>query len=246
MNVAARRSKAALASLALSSALTAACVTSLPATAAQSTAPNASPCSVAGERLRSMTASPSDNAFVDRTIAWAAEGARDSHALSGRSFRLTGACANDVSGYNLGEAVLATGEGFTFSPSYEIESSEIAKRATTPGAVKEAPQVFNGGRFVMATKVQTVRINDKLYFDYLGLWSSSGKSVVASFRTSAKGEVAAPRVLFSSSAPIKSISFFPSPDSPAGTISLAQLVDPMTVQLSTYRWNHEAWFADLH
>jgi len=246
MNILARRSKAGLASLALSSALTAACGASLPAAAAQSTSSSASPCSVAGDRLRSMTASPGDDAFVDRTLTWAAEDAKDSHALAGRSLRLTGACANDVSGYNLGEAVLATGEGFTFSLSYEIKSSEIAKKVTMPDAVKEAPEIFDGGRFVMATKVQAVRISDDLYFDYLGLWSSSGTSVVASFRTSEKGGATMPRVLFRSSAPIKSISFFPSPDSPAGTISLAQIVDPESVQLSTYRWNHEAWFAGLH
>lgn len=199
-------------------------------------------CAPEGERLRSLQAAPGDDTSIGQSITWAPSDPPDFHGLTGNPIRLSGACATYVAGYNLGQAVLTTGEGFTFTAHYAIESSATASRATAPDSVRGAPATLGVAKFVMATRVQSVMLAGALQSDYLGLWNGPDGSVVASFRVSQNGAATTPRVLFTSSAPLRSVSFFPAPDSAAGSISLAQITGPEEVQLFTYRWNHAAWF----
>lgn len=233
--------KTALAAASL--ALAAGCATTTLAAVPQ-LAQGGAICAPPGERLRSLEAAPADNAAIAQTIKWAPNDAPDLHSMAGRSIRLSGPCATTVSGYNLGETVLATGEGFTFLPNYQIAPSAIATRVTAPTVVQAAPSAYHGARFVAATRVQYVSVAGELYSDYLGLWNSSDRSIVASFRVSAKGKSDEPRILFESSMPLRSVSFFPSPDAPSGTVSVSQVTSLNTTHLFTYQWNHSVWFAD--
>lgn len=230
-------------SILLSAILMAACTAQAPLAAAQPKSQDVASCAPEGRRLASITVLPGDVASIEQSLSWAGEVPQEAHGMTGRSFTLTGSCATSVSGYSLGETMLATGEGFSFSSGYQIEPSDIAAKATVPDTLHVEPPGLDGGSFVMASKVQAVRAGRAIYYDYLGLWSRPGSSIVCTFRIAPDGRPSNPKVLFHSSLPLQSISFFPSADSPAGTISVSQRTGTGAVRLFTLRWAHGGWFS---
>lgn len=93
--------------------------------------------------------------------------------------------------------------------------------------------------FVMATAVSKRFAPDgKVIADnYAGIWRKGDMSVVASFSKSSDGSFTEPRVLLKSSLPLKSITYFPNPDSPAGSLGLIQ-ERGKKITLISLHWSH--------
>lgn len=98
-----------------------------------------------------------------------------------------------------------------------------------------------GHVFVMATLVQRqFDPGGKPVADhYAGIWRKGEASVVASFSRPIDGAFTTPRPILASAAPLRSISYFPSPDTPSGNLGLIQEGD-RKIHLIAVRWSHPA------
>ncbi|SFG37585.1 hypothetical protein SAMN05518801_12055 [Novosphingobium sp. CF614] len=97
------------------------------------------------------------------------------------------------------------------------------------------------GRFVMAYRVGYRRIDGQLITNYVGLWRTSSESQVRYFSTKSGGGFTTPRPLLTSSVPLRSVTYFPAPDTPSGTIKLVQ-AGSGTTRVIVLRWSHPGIF----
>jgi hypothetical protein len=154
---------------------------------------------------------------------------------------LAGACRDYVVGFELSLVLLGNGrqvvleEGGGISPVHEAPSSGrffVLK----PG---EKHPAWDKGEFVMATRVDTRRSSDGAVTDsFIGVWKGRrGASTVGVFRREPDGSFSAPSVLLTSSLPIRSVSYFPSPDTPSGRVGVTQEARE-GLRLVNASWSH--------
>jgi hypothetical protein len=98
-----------------------------------------------------------------------------------------------------------------------------------------------GYSFAMATLVQRQFApgGTPVADHYAGIWHKGDASVVASFSRPIDGAFTTPRPILTSAAPLRSISYFPSPDTPSGNLGLIQEGD-RKIHLIAVRWSHPA------
>ena len=100
---------------------------------------------------------------------------------------------------------------------------------------------LQGYSFVMATGIsKAYGPGGTKTADHLaGIWRRGQGSVVASFARLSDGRFTKPRVLLASSRPLRSVSYFPNPDTAAGTLGLIQ-DNGGAINLITLRWSHRS------
>lgn len=142
-----------------------------------------------------------------------------------RAYTLKGECAGDVQAFQMGVISLSYG----MIQEVERDGARVLQPRQEAGQFYgamtseiSAPSGV-GGVFAGAARVGGRRHADGgLEEHYLGLWRDSGSSVIAAFSKSATGAYTAPLRVLTSTLPLRSLSYFPSPDSPSGRIGLVQ------------------------
>ncbi|MGO1073413.1 hypothetical protein [Lysobacter sp. CA199] len=186
----------------------------------------------AGEQTSSATCSAGAPALRElRLSSGDAAGARDSLSLAAKDqlklgdvSRLQGACARELQAFRMadlylsGAVALRLGEDGQPHPAGDDAAAYRALFAIGPQqAHPEAP----AGEFVMATRVEAGALGTQAG-EFVGLWREASASKLYAFSRDAAGRFGAARLLLDSRLPLRSVSYFPAPDSPSGRLGLVQ------------------------
>lgn len=177
-------------------------------------------CATGSPALRELRLAPGD-----------AAGARDSLRLLapgqlklGDVSRLDGTCAGRLQAFRMADLYLSEtlalrlGEDGQPHPSSDDATGYRALFAI--GAGQPHPTAPRGD-FVMATSVQAGATGDGAG-EFVGLWRQGAVSTLYAFSRDAGGRFGAARPLLDSRLPLRSVSYFPGPDSPSGRLGLVQ------------------------
>lgn len=175
---------------------------------------------------------PIDRAKLTLTPASPSNGVKVSSATV-----LRGACAKLVDAYMMGTVLFENGlsvttQGYAARISNGENGERLlrAHRVIKPG---QAHPTYPGHKFVMATNLG---FPDAKRRTFVGIWRGREGDVVASF--SRQGDsFSVPRPLLRSPLPVRSVTYFPAPDTPAGTLGLVQ-EDRSGVTLYHLQWYH--------
>ena len=116
-----------------------------------------------------------------------------------------------------------------------------AKSAFVPEDLQanEIP-MFEGRRFIDADRYLSVRTGAGEEERYVGLWSDGKRWTVATFATTPGGGGEVRCLLFHSNVPLRGLTFFPAPDTPAGQLWTVQEGPSGEVRVVTIGWRHES------
>lgn len=195
-------------------------------------------CAPAGQRLAALTVKPGD-ATADRAIVWAPQASTDGHKLI-ENRRVTGACAGGVKAFLVNTAMLESGEGFDFAQDGSVTAREAASLLKPVALTGPAPN--QPGQFLGATRVDYRKDDQGLVSDYLGLWRDGDRWTVASFSQRGALNIGTVKSLLHSTVPVKSVTYFPAPDTRAGQISLTLRDTAQSTSLLGFSWRHDQWF----
>lgn len=159
-------------------------------------------------------------------------------------FRLSGICLDRVSGHMWpmifldGNTALAWKEatGFEYLPGPPPASGSMGI-----GPRDDARSSWGMGEYRGSAYVSSLRSTPGMYYYYLGVWRGSEISLVAGFFRAPDGSFSAPHVLVSTKSPVRSVSYFPSPDTPAGRVNLTVEADDGLLMYAL-SWNHPQLF----
>ena len=150
---------------------------------------------------------------------------------------LTGSCAAFVRGANSGVVGLASGHFYRVIPNVSPvpEDGIIFRKPDL-----EASQIpaISDAQFLDADRVESRRSGNKLARRYVGLWKQGDSWLIGEFTVPELGGKAGPvRLLLRSTLPIRSITFFPAPDTPAGNLTLVQ-EGRESIRVIDFLWKH--------
>lgn len=98
-------------------------------------------------------------------------------------------------------------------------------------------------RFRGTKPLSSVRVNaGKVGGDFVGLWQVGGKWLVQSFSMLADESFTAPRPVLTSSLPLRSVRYFPAPDTPSGRLEVLQEQPNGSVRSLAFSWLHGSAF----
>ena len=151
---------------------------------------------------------------------------------------LTGERASLVQDSGVGIVSLSNGEYFVIVPcvrSYANEGRKPFRKAELEGA--QLPDLPNA-EFLQADRVESVRTEAGLSTRYIGLWKQGGGSLIAEFTVPSDGARPVQAIpLMKSYLPIRSIDFFPSPDTRSGSVTLVQK-GGQAIRVVKFDWWH--------
>lgn len=90
----------------------------------------------------------------------------------------------------------------------------------------------------MAHRVGFRRDEGVLKTDYVGLWRDDRRSAVRAFSSLPDGGFTAPVPVLTSSLPLRSVTYFPAPDTPSGRLGLVQEGPRGETRLISLDWSH--------
>jgi hypothetical protein len=180
-----------------------------------------------GGGANSLRMAEADQSLVRPTLAF--EARDDFGDLAVR--RLSGPCAPAVEDMLIELVRLADDRVFRITPAGLVPAPEALSafeaERLEPGQIPQVPNM----RFVDA--------DDYIQSEgrFVGIWTDGSTWMVGSFRTSAGGSRVRP--LLRSRMPLRSVTFFPSPDTPAGQLWLVQDAGRNELSVITVDWMHE-------
>jgi hypothetical protein len=86
----------------------------------------------------------------------------------------------------------------------------------------EGPANWKGEQFLMASLLGQKKVGEGFTPLYVGVWGTKNRSYVGVFEQKPSGLFSEPALLATSNIPIRSVSYFPSYDSPSGKLGLLQ------------------------
>lgn len=172
---------------------------------------------------------------VEPTLTYLQDFEQDVYGLQlGRAFTLSGKCAplveaalmvNNIIGLSNGDVYQITTSGIAPWP---LAYSRMFQRADL--SQSEIPDIPNA-QFVHAVRVERGE-------RYVGLWKQKGDGLIVDFTVPAgSGQAADIRPLLRSSLPLRSVSYFPAPDTRSGGLYLVQET-PSGVRVIAFNWWH--------
>jgi hypothetical protein len=224
--------------LAIASALLIAqACTALPAARAQS---GGQSCASAGpEALQLADAEPT---AARQSLEFAPGSATGTLTVVG-SRVVSGPCEAELRAFILDNLYLPGGRVLARSPSgtglVAQSGASIEDRALW--ADDPHPDVRDG-QFVMAFQVNFRRDAAGLTTDYVGLWRTGARSVVQAFSKLPDGRFTEPRPVLTSRLPLRSVTYFPAPDSRSGRLGLVQDGPAGETRLISLDWSHPNMF----
>lgn len=171
-------------------------------------------------------------------------GPGDSLRVVDDAFRLSGLCLDRVSGHmwplvrldDNSFLVWKEEAGFEPLPGRQPDSGFMGI-----GPRDDVRSSWGMGEYLGAAFVDASRSASGVHSHYLGVWGGPERSLVASFLRAQDGSFSKPHVLISVETPARSVSYFPSPDTPSGRISLTVEVDGGLL-LYALSWSHPQAF----
>jgi hypothetical protein len=228
------RSTRLLSAVAVAGALAAALASS--AAAAQTAAPAPGACAATSSRAAGLKFVPVRDSLAELSITVAGDQERPKLA---NVALLQGPCAGDAVASRVGVVVFKDGVVFAatsnerFSHWPHVTAQQLGIRP-----VGDPHPALPQGRFLMASKVDETRAATGEHALDVGLWQANGSYVVAAY-TRHGGDVGTPVELLRSARPIRSVTYFPSPDSNSGTLGLLADHGDGVASISL-DWNHDA------
>ena len=151
---------------------------------------------------------------------------------------LKGPCANDAYAFRMAQIIFEDGAVFTAKSddrfSYSQDVTGLAKFGAVPFPA-EHPEVAQA-QFIMASNVDTADITSEKRSLEVGLWKLDEDYLVAAYIRQ-DGGFSVPVELVRSTQPIKSVTYFPSPDSHSGKLGLLEST-PSGIALLSLGWDH--------
>lgn len=196
---------------------------------------SATPCTEASDRAKGLKLQPGQKSWADLSIT-IAENQRSN--LSVRTLELLeGPCAQHVHAFMMSQ--IAFDDGAVFSAKLDRDFVYLPNRnglsSAWAGPPRPAHPEIDKSTFVMATKVDGAFSKRSLN---VGVWQTDDGYLVAAF-IHEEGVFSELVELMRSKYPIRSVSFFPSPDSNSGTLGVTGEIGG-NVALINMDWNHAA------
>ncbi|WP_420607363.1 hypothetical protein [Novosphingopyxis sp.] len=157
---------------------------------------------------------------------------------------VNGACAGNLQLYRMDNLLLANGSWVRRDAQNDVGPRE-------PLSLEEdiinhdEPHPRASGRFVMAFRVGYRRANEALITDYVGVWQKGNAAVVSGYSSSPATGFTTPRAVFTSELPIRSVSYFPSPDTASGRLGVVQEQTGGSARMIGIDWAHQGFFNKL-
>lgn len=152
---------------------------------------------------------------------------------------LEGPCAHDVAAFRTGLIAFQDGAVFAPAPGGGFVRRPDASLLPDPGA--PGPYERNAmaqARFIVAAQVHALDTSAGKRSMRVGLWQRGAEYVVAAYTLDDRG-AAPPVELLQSVHPIRSVTYFPSPDTNTGTLGLVEET-PDSIALVSLGWDHVA------
>lgn len=144
----------------------------------------------------------------------------------------SGPCADHIAFFRMSRLYLDTGAVLEIGPELQLTASSALQSVQPLSGVIPHPEI-DGLSFVAATQVDLSAKQTA----YVGLWESGDVSRLYAFETSNDGKLSDPKLILSSSAPLVSVSYFPSPDTNSGRLGIVQKAQDK-VRLLSLDWGH--------
>lgn len=203
---------------------------------------DAKACSAA-QAAQSFGTAAIDPSLVRPSLSWA-------EASTAGSIRLVdvrlaqGSCASRVNGVLLSQVRLSNGVVLEQVPPdgrVAVRESGSAFHADSWLDTSDPHPELSGATFVMGARVG-YRRQRGLTTDYIGLWRRRGEAVLQAFSVSEAGEVSSAIPVLKSDLPVRSVSYFPAPDTPSGRLGLVQEDRSGAIRLIGLDWYHSGLF----
>lgn len=150
----------------------------------------------------------------------------------------SGPCAPLIAESNLGQIRLSNGAVYVFRDgSFVPKDGPLTLFEPSSLGAGQIPE-FGDARFIHSEEFEVRRIGGGLERRYVGVWQDGASWIVAEFKVSIGGEVSEPRPLLRSSLPLRSVSFFPSPDTNSGSLYLVREATENEVRVARLSWWH--------
>jgi hypothetical protein len=151
-------------------------------------------------------------------------------------------CAAVVQKSSMGSVQLADGRAFqeihrtgTYKPRDASAFEDEYDRRT---AIERRSPRFAGTPLLSSDRVNSRRIGG----DYVGVWKVGRRWLVQSFSQLDDRTFTQPREVFASSLPLRSVMYFPGPDTPSGRLEVVQEQPNGAVRLLAFDWWHASTF----
>lgn len=150
----------------------------------------------------------------------------------------TGPCAASVRAFVMDHVFLTNGRAFAVkAPDGGLAPlTGISMRESSLSPRDAHPR--GGGEFVMGYRMGYRRDDGALATNYLGLWRDEGRSVVRAFSSLPAGRFTDPVPVLTSTLPLRSVTYFPAPDTPSGRLGLVQEDPRGGTRLISLDWSH--------
>lgn len=209
-----------------------------PAIAQSQVAAKSVDCAATAERARGLTLVETGQSLADLSITMVTDQAN--RFLPARVTLLEGPCADGVHAFRMSQFVFQDGAFYTAGL-----DGRLVHATDTAGLTQywnglfftDHPEISQA-RFSMAANVGFSSKADDTPLLRVGVWQAGETWLVAAFIRQQQG-YSAPITLLRSRQPIRSVSYFPSPDTNTGRLGL--VVDSgKTIALVSLDWNHDA------
>ena len=151
---------------------------------------------------------------------------------------LSGRCTPLVQAALLDKIGFSNGNVYQIEPEGIVPWQSLMPVFEQPKLDESAIPEFPNAQFVQADDVGWHRTETGLAKRYVGLWRQAGSWLVADFKVLEGGKTIDVQPLLSSSLPLRSVSFFPAPDTPSGSLWLVQEEPSGNVRLIRLGWRH--------
>lgn len=209
-----------------------------PALAQSQAAANSVDCAATAERARGLTLVETGQSLGDLSITVAT--AQEKRFLPARVTLLEGPCADGVQAFRMSQFVFTDGVFYTAGLDGRLVHATDTAGLTAyweGQRFTDHPQI-NQARFIMAANVDFSSKLDDAPLLRVGVWQTGETWLVAAFIRQQQG-YSVPVELLRSRQPIRSVSYFPSPDTNTGRLGL--VVDSgKTIALVSLDWDHDA------
>jgi hypothetical protein len=182
-----------------------------------------------------------DPQTIASSFFWANGPAGTLQLVGGR--RIEPGCAAAVTDFSMSQMRLADGTVLKqmevngpFLPATERLAFSAEEDRTPPH-----PPIA-GAEFVMASAAGFSRQPAGLTTHHVGLWRDSGRSRLYAFSRSASNRLIAPIPVLSSRLPLRSVRYFPAPDTASGRLDLVQEDGAGRARVVSLDWSHPGLF----
>jgi hypothetical protein len=152
---------------------------------------------------------------------------------------LDGPCTDEIYAFRMGQIVFRNGAVFHSRSGARFTHAPGAQGFINPEQSSSGNDpILDQAQFIMSYNVDVAGAGNAQRFLDVGVWKKGGDYLVAAFTRQENGS-AMPVELARSTQPIKSVTFFPSPDSNSGRLGLVEQTDH-GIALVSLDWDHSA------